>query len=410
MGRDYIWDAAIVGAGPAGSATAALLSRRGFRVLLLDRARFPRSKPCAEYLAPGAVAILERLGCAEQVREKSAGIAGMRIMAHDGTVFHGRFPPPASGLGISRDVLDLVLLEHAVAQGARVLQEITVTDVYSGERDVLVMARTNSGALVRFRARLLVGADGLRSRVARKLGVARRGPLRRVALVRHASGISFENHLAEMHLGPRGYVGIAPVGPDIANLAIVTRAGQHSGRSVEEWFHHLLGEYPGIRDRIARASFEDAVQTTGPFDYRATRCVGHRTVLVGDAAAFYDPFTGDGIYAALRGAELLDRCLALNLERDQLTERALAPYRRAWNLALAPKRAWERIVGRAVSSARWFPWLARAFAACPPLADFAVRLAGHALSATRGQRPDRETSPDFPRLRRHEAPVTGTPA
>jgi 2-polyprenyl-6-methoxyphenol hydroxylase-like FAD-dependent oxidoreductase len=104
--------------------------------------------------------------------------------------------------------------------------------------------------------------------------------------------------------------------------------------------------------------------------------VAHRAVLVGDAAEFYDPLTGDGIYAALRGAELIDRHVARRLERDALTARQLAAYRRARDRAFAAKRIAERIIG-AVAAGPSFPVLARLLKRHPAAANFLVRLTGH---------------------------------
>src|SRR5437867_5542453 len=95
------WDAIVVGAGPAGAATALLLARAGATVLLLDRARFPRHKPCSEYLSPGTTALLARLGgaggggggglLADVERASPAKLSGMKVVAPGGATMYGRF-------------------------------------------------------------------------------------------------------------------------------------------------------------------------------------------------------------------------------------------------------------------------------------------------------------------------------
>lgn len=376
MREREIWDAAVVGAGPAGSATAALLAARGFKVLLLDRAIFPRPKPCAEYLGPGAVAILGQIGLELPPPAGWARIAGMRIVAPEGTAFEGRFLPDETGIGIRRELLDTALLELAVRRGACALEGVTVTDLFYEKRRVILTGRTHDHLRLRFGARLVIGADGLHSRIARRLGLASGSKIRRVAIVRHAQGLELQDDLAQIHLGAGGYLGLAPVGDGLVNVAIVTRRRRPGGLSLEAWFGALAREFPKLARRVLEATFVDRPQAVGPFGFRCRSVVAHRALLVGDAAEFYDPLTGDGIYAALRGAELIDRYVAGNLERDALSARQLGRYLRARHRALWSKRIVERVVVGAAAKA-CFPVLARFFRRHPLVADLLVRITGH---------------------------------
>src|SRR6266704_4563799 len=113
------WDAVVVGAGPAGSATARLLAQAGARVLLLDRAAFPRDKPCSEYLSPQSTRVLERLGADVVAAVEAAAPArlfGMKLVAPSGRVAVGRFaaahgwrPPRPYGFALPRTVFDTIL-------------------------------------------------------------------------------------------------------------------------------------------------------------------------------------------------------------------------------------------------------------------------------------------------------------
>jgi flavin-dependent dehydrogenase len=389
MARGGIWDVAVAGAGPAGSATAALLAARGFKVLLLDRAAFPRPKPCAEYLGPGAVAILERLGLELKRAGTWAPIAGMRIVAADQTAFEGRFRWPEGGIGIRREILDTGLLELAARRGACVLERVTATDLSFEDRAVVLKGRTDKHRALTFKTRLLIGADGLHSRIARSLGLGGRSRVRRIALVTHTPGPSLADDLAEIHLAPCGYLGLAPVGEGWVNVAIVTDATRPAGLSLEKWFRTLLDQYPELEERLRQEPFVDPPRAAGPFRVRCRSPVGHRAVLVGDAAEFYEPLTGDGIYAALRGAELIDRHVAPNLERDTLAVRQLSAYRRARDRAFRCKRILERLMVGAASRA-WFPALAALFQRHRIAADVLVQLTGHANLAPYGTHsPDR---------------------
>ena len=128
----------VVGGGPAGASAAIRLARRGIDVWVLDRARFPRAKPCGEFLSPGATPILEELGVREAVEAAGAlRLERVRIDAH-GAVVELEFPSgegaPPWGYSLSRHALDAILLDAARAAGARVLEETRVEDVRSGSR------------------------------------------------------------------------------------------------------------------------------------------------------------------------------------------------------------------------------------------------------------------------------------
>src|SRR6476469_8085181 len=130
-------DAIVVGGGPAGSSTAFALARAGARVLLLDRAQFPRSKPCAEYLSPQASRLLHDMGVLDAVESAGAAhLAGMTVRAPNGALIRGDFAAshgfPAfrdRGLALRRTVLDPILLDCARDAGAEVREGLRVTDV-----------------------------------------------------------------------------------------------------------------------------------------------------------------------------------------------------------------------------------------------------------------------------------------
>src|SRR5882762_8271644 len=224
------WDAAVVGAGPAGSATALLLARAGARVLLLDRARFPRDKPCSEYLSPETTCVLERLGggVLDAVAAAShARLTGMKVVAPSGAAMVGRFGERFS-FALPRTTFDTILRRAAEAAGAVVQERVKVEDlVYEGETVGGVVTRdTRSGKRETYRARVVVGAAGLRSVVARRLGGVRTSPPRRVAFTAHVSGVAGVTDVGEMHIGRTGYVGLGPIGDGVTTVALVlpTRA------------------------------------------------------------------------------------------------------------------------------------------------------------------------------------------
>ena len=359
-------DALVVGAGPAGSATALLLARLGFRVMAVDRAAFPRDKPCSEYMSPEVVRLLEQLGVLEKLEAAGAvPLHGTCVTAPRGARLHGKFalagyrPFRPTGLSVSRRVLDNALMEAARAIGVEVRERTTVEELFYQRGGI-------AGALVRdperrrtgIRARLTVGADGLRSVVARRMGKRVHGHPRRVAFVAHMDNVEGMGDSAELHVGGRGYLGLNPIGPERTNVALVvpaTRALEARGRA-EGFFLETLRDFPEVFARLEQSSIARSVLVTGPFAARSGRIVADGGALVGDAADFFDPFTGEGIYSALRGAELLAGVAgsALASGEGPVPAASLAGYRQARWRAFAGKWLIERLIGYAMWSPRLF--------------------------------------------------------
>jgi flavin-dependent dehydrogenase len=346
----------VVGGGPAGSATALLLAASGRSVVVVDRAGFPRDKACSEYMSPEAVRILDRLGVVGDLERAGAvPLAGTSVTGARGARLHGRFaladhlPFRSTGLSISRRILDHRLLAAARAAGAGVLERTAVEALaYDGGGVAGAVVRSPDGRRGTIAARLTVGADGLRSLVGRRLGRRRQGRLRRMAFVAHMDGVEGMGDSAEMFVGRRGYLGLNPIGGGRTNVALVVpapRAREARGRATE-FFRETLADFPGVSRRVSRGRLVREVLATGPFAAWSGRVTADGAALVGDAADFFDPFTGEGIYSALRGAELLVETAGPALERPgHVLDVALAPYRRARWRAFGGKWAVERLIG-----------------------------------------------------------------
>lgn len=298
-------DALVVGGGPAGAATAIRLAEGGVSVLVLDKARFPREKACAEYYSPGAAAVLDRLGVGEAVARKGAARpSGMRVSAGDASfvLTYGN----ARALGLPRPELDAILLERAGGAGARVEEGTRV-------RGCLIENGRTSGALAerrggteRIRARVVVGADGLHSIVSRSLGIPVRSPgPRRLGLVARYAGVSGVDRLGRMCVGNGRYCGIAPVGAGLVNVGLVVPSGEkRAGEALDTFFERSLSSVPGAREALRGGERVTPIRGMGPTAREPHDVAGPGFLLVGDAAGFLDPFTGEGVYRALRGGEL----------------------------------------------------------------------------------------------------------
>ncbi|MDH3496635.1 MAG: geranylgeranyl reductase family protein [Gemmatimonadota bacterium] len=389
------FDALVVGAGPAGSAAAALLARAGARVALLDRAAFPRPKACAEYLSPEAGRVLAALGVLEAVRrEPHARLTGMRIVSPAGISVVGRFgvtqgfrPFTPYGIAIRRERLDGLLVERAAALGAHLYERTSAEEMRQAGTGLEVVARGGTRRIA-LRAPLVIGADGLHSRVARWLGVVRRGRRRRVALVTHAANAAAMTDVGEMHVGADGYVGLAPVGEGLTNIAVVVDARRvPPAPTTRARLAALLARFPAVEARLRGARFVSPVRAVGPFARWTTRATADHVLLVGDAADFYDPFTGEGIFAALRGAELAVPHALAALAAGRFAAGDLCGYDRARHRTFRGKWLLERAIGLAVAHPRVLDHVAARLARRPALADLLVGATGDFVPAGRVLRP-----------------------
>ena len=341
-------DVVVVGAGPPGRAATNQQAQRGWSVTLLDKSAFPRPKICGEYLSPEAARVLDRLGVLKTVDAAGAQpLHGMRIVAPDGSVLDGAYPTGGRwrgyrdhALAIRREVFDRILLERARALPVDVRERHRVTGlIVEGGLVRGVKAENAEGAPVELRSRLVVGADGRASVVAHTLGLVRPHRLRRMALIQHVSGIEGLDDRGEIYVDPPDYSILNPVAPGIVNVSLVVplaHAKPYRAR-LETFMEARLRQLRHVPARLAGMKAEGPVMAMGPLAYRVGEPRVGGVLLAGDAAGFYDPFTGEGLYTALRSAELLAEAAHPALTAGDVSAAALAPYARAKRAAFADK-------------------------------------------------------------------------
>ncbi|WP_069771385.1 NAD(P)/FAD-dependent oxidoreductase [Streptomyces sp. LUP30] len=290
-------DLLVVGAGPAGLATALHAARAGLDVAVWEQRAGIVDKACGEGLMPGAVAALAALG----VHPTGRDLHGIRYVAGPRQVDAGFRAGP--GRGVRRTTLHTALREAVLAAGVRV-ERRTARRVGQDENAVWV-----DGA----RAGHLVAADGLHSPIRRALGLDRphRGRPRH-GLRRHYRIAPWSDHV-EVHWARHAEAYVTPVADDLVGVAVLTTARGS--------FDDHLFAFPGLRERLAGGAPAGPVRGAGPLRQDVGARTAGRVLLVGDAAGYVDALTGEGIALALAQAQAAVRAV---------TGGDLAGYEREW--------------------------------------------------------------------------------
>jgi flavin-dependent dehydrogenase len=358
-------DVVIAGAGPAGAIAALVLARAGARVIVFDRARFPRRKLCGDTINPGALALLRRLdvgGAAGSFVIPGMVVTGERLR------IAAAYDEGMTGRAVSREQLDYALVQAAARAGARVEEEVRVTGVCSeaGRVDGLTI-RTRSGLRDTLRARLVIAADGSYSQLARSLGLARLATApRRWAIGAYFTAVDHTSLLGEMHIRRRRYFGVAQLPGGLTNLCVVS-ADRDLLRDPASVLGETIRTEPVLRERFAGARPVAAPLVLGPLAIDCSAAGVPGLLLAGDAAGFVDPMTGDGLRFAIRGAQFAAEEALNALEHgwththERLAARRKREFSTKWRFNRTLRRMFASPSGVAAAErgASMVPWLAR---------------------------------------------------
>jgi len=351
--HEGVRDVAIVGAGPGGCALAATLSRTGLDVVLLEQSTFPRDKICGDFVSPTGLALLDRLGCLNSIERAGAPPIAYATLLIDGRRAAGGVVPqvgelPPFGLAIPRRRFDAILAEHAVAMGAKLIEEFRVdgfevgragqrtggTGEASASRGCVRIDGRQGGVVRSVHARLLVGADGARSIVARLAGTGEGVRRFGMAAVRaYAEGLPLDGSLQffDEEYFP-GYAWAFPTGLDTANVGVGVLTDGIIGQriSLRPWFDRLTVHlHSHARRRGARLRVGEPVGWPIQSYRPGARYSFERGLLVGEAAGLVDPLNGEGIPLAIESALLAARTICSAFEKGDFSAELLSGYDRA---------------------------------------------------------------------------------
>jgi len=338
------YDAVIVGAGPAGLATAIELLFKGWSVLILDKASLPRAKVCGGFVGAENRAVLKRYGVLDELEAAGAHAVASACLSTSGG---GSVKIPitlngvqAPGLSVSRKTLDATLLKKAKSLGADVMDQATIASVRPGKVKGLAIRHLTEGVVEMVHARNLVYATGVkRAPGAREeaycFGVA--------AMFRHVREMQEDVFL---HFIDKGHLGTNRFEEELTNVCYVAdkKLFESVRGDLEALFQIFLEQNPYAKKQLGQA--ERVTQWKGVYVPKAVppKFVCQEAFLVGDAMDVINPIAGAGITLALAGGALLGQLMASCDPANLPFENLAAIYRKRWKklfqLRISLSRVW----------------------------------------------------------------------
>jgi len=307
MDQTHTFDVIIAGAGPAGTSAAIHLAQHDLRVLLVEQKKFPRAKLCGEFISPECQRHFENLGVADAIAT-SAPSALTETIFYSTRGHHVSIPSSWFGgtaaLGLSRAVMDDVLLRRARAWGVNVIEGATITDLIQNEKTIRgVRLKDNE-----YFAPLTIDATGRARILTKKLNAGE--PKSRATLIAfkaHLRNTGVAPNACEIYFYPDGYGGLSTIEGDVSNLCFIVSAEQvkrhHSNPDVI--VREVVMKNRRAAQTLAAAQLESEWLSASWERFgRRQPNPANGMLAIGDAAAFIDPFTGSGMLMAFESGEL----------------------------------------------------------------------------------------------------------
>jgi flavin-dependent dehydrogenase len=322
------FDVIIAGAGPAGSSAAIHLARNDMRVLLVEQKKFPRAKLCGEFISPECARHFENLGVADAIKISSPAAISETVFyssrGHHVTIPSTWFGGSAA-LGLSRAVMDRVLLQRARNCGVTVLEGTTITEPIREGHDVRGVKLKTNGHDEEYFAPLTIDATGRAHILSRKLHTGEpKSKAKLIAFKVHLRNTHVAPNACEIYFYPEGYGGLSSVEGDISNLCFII--------SAEQVKRHYSNPELIVREMVMknqRAAYTlERAQPVSEWLSASWERFGRQQpspanglLAIGDSAAFIDPFTGSGMLMAFESGELVAEVIVRH--RDKLAPNEL---------------------------------------------------------------------------------------
>jgi flavin-dependent dehydrogenase len=366
-----LFDAAIVGGGPAGCSAAITLAQRGARVVLFEAKTYPHHKVCGEFLSPECSVILDQLGI--RLLQGAAPIQVVSITAPDSTNWETHLPDTA--WGISRSAFDAALAEHARSLGVEVREGTTVTDVRGSLLTGFHLQTRTTLNREQVRAQIVIATYGKRSvldRVFKRRFFDEAQPY--VALKAHFHGPRLPGRI-ELHTFPGGYCGMSEIEDGRVNVCLLTQESIFARHNaVEAFVDWMQSVNPCLGRRLSHAEpVGDHWLSIAQVSFARKEIVANDILMAGDAAGLIVPLAGDGIAMALQSGRLAASHSANFLSGKcgaaELRQRYVGDWQRQFDARLRLGRALQAIMLRP----RLLSLGLRLLTAAPPVADCLVR-------------------------------------
>ncbi len=347
------FEVVIVGAGPAGASCATLLARGGIRVLLCDKAKFPREKICGDCINPKCWDFFELLGITGDVLANAEVVNGVKIAGHSGVVLEMQFDSPNPSIrrrhlgpsslqevspliAMKRSILDSILVDRAMKSGATfsdgtTLESINHREGNTGEWNVRFRIN-DGGEFIDVKCGILVGADGRNSRVANLLSKDKRDSSKDAISDRIGVQFiverpkNFESNIL-MFFFEEGYGGIVGVSAEEANVAMVVtqELARLATTDFAQFILKSIHSNKHAKFMLPHLELVGEITTAFPITPRANQLQSSGAYLIGDARHTTEPFTGEGVFFALQDgvgtARAISESLGINTENDVLNPR-----------------------------------------------------------------------------------------
>ena len=338
--KSEIYDCIIIGAGPAGCSAALYAERRGLKTLLVEKSKFPRDKICGDALSGKSMMVLDDLNIIGKVQSLPGALINSVTFSnpsHDEvniSLRGAKRKGMPTGIVVPRKEFDYFMFKQVQESGTQVKQNFEVKELLKDDGRVRGI-QGNGGQ--EFLGKIVMGADGFNSVIARKMGFYEHDPQHWVvALRQYYKNVQGLTDQIELHFVDEvipGYFWIFPAGNGMANVGIgmLHKFIKKNNISLKTLLSNVI-ESPTFKDRFKDAeALEEPQGWNLPVGSKHRRNYGHGFMLLGDAAGLIDPFSGEGIGNALYSGKIAAEVAAEAVQKNRFDSASLAEYdRRLW--------------------------------------------------------------------------------